>query len=416
MQVLAVAGGFLLISIVLWDAFETVVLPRRASFRFRMTRLFYAVIWPPFAAASRRIRDRVARDNFLSVFGPGSLILLLALWALTLVFSFALVQWGFGSRLASPSGIHGFAGDLYMSGTTFFTLGLGDVTPTSTLGRILTTIEAGTGFAFLALIIGYLPVLSDAFSRREIAIALLDARAGSPPTAGELLRRHAIEERGAALIQLLYDWERWSADLLEGHISFPVLAFYRSQHDNQSWVAALTAVLDTCSLVIAGVEDAPVRSARLTFAMARHAVADLTSVLGLKPAAPEDRLPPADLARLRAALASSGMPLPEGAAVDERLAHLRGLYEPYAHALSRFLADAAPAVAPARRSAGQLADDVLRRSIPCARRPFSGSASSSEGSGSSSAPPRESSGSSCAPATARRSTSTGASSAAGSCG
>jgi Ion channel len=337
MRALAVAAGLILNSIVLWDAFETVVLPRRASFRFRMTRFFYAVIWPPFAAAGRRIRNPMARDNFLSVFGPASLILLLALWAVTLVFGFALIQWGFGSRLASPSGIHGFAGDLYMSGTTFFTLGLGDVTPTSTLGRILTTAEAGTGFGFLALIIGYLPVLSQAFSKREVAVALLDARAGSPPTAGELLRRHAIEERGAALVRLLYDWERWSADLLEEHISFPVLAFYRSQHDNQSWVAALTAVLDTCSLVIAGVEDAPVRSARLTFAMARHAVADLTGVLGLEPLAAEDRLPPAELARLRAALAASGMPLPEGEAVDDRLGHLRRLYEPYANALSRFL-------------------------------------------------------------------------------
>jgi hypothetical protein len=337
MHALAISAGFLSIALVLWDAFETVVLPRRPSFRFRLTRFFYAAIWPPFAAVGRRISDRKARDNFLSVFGPASLLLLLLLWAIVLVFGFALVQWGFGSRLVSPPGIHGFPADLYMSGTTFFTLGLGDVTPDSTAGRILTTVEAGMGFGFLALIIGFLPLLAQTFSEREVAIALLDARAGSPPTASELLRRHAIEVKGQALIQLLYDWERWSADLLEGHISYPVLAFYRSQHDNQSWVAALTAVLDTCSLVIAGVEGGPVRSARLTFAMARHAVADLTGVLGLAPASPEDRLPPAELARLRAALASSGMPLPEGAAVDERLAHLRKLYEPYANALATFL-------------------------------------------------------------------------------
>jgi hypothetical protein len=337
MHALAVSAGIVSIALVLWDAFETVVLPRRPSFRFRLTRFFYAAIWPPYAAVGRRISDRKSRDNFLSVFGPASLLLLLGLWAIVLVSGFALIQWGFGSRLVSPSGIHGFAADLYMSGTTFFTLGLGDVTPDTTAGRVLTTIEAGTGFGFLALIIGFLPLLAQTFSDREVAIALLDARAGSPPTASELLRRHAIEVRGQALIQLLYDWERWSADLLEGHISYPVLAFYRSQHDNQSWVAALTAVLDTCSLVIAGIEGAPVRSARLTFAMARHALADLTGVLGLKPEWIENRLPPEDLERLRAALASSGMPLPEGRAVDERLAHLRKLYEPYAQALARFL-------------------------------------------------------------------------------
>ncbi len=338
MRLFAMAAGFLLLLVVLWDAFETIVLPRRASFRFRLTRLFYKATWPPFAAVGRRMRPGNARENFLSVFGPLSLILLLALWALTLVFGFALLQWGLGSHVASHSGSGDFGTDLYMSGTNFFTLGLGDVTPTSTAARILTTVEAGTGFGFLALVIGYLPVLSQAFSRREAPIALLDARAGSPPTAAELLRRHADGDPHAALILLFADWERWSADILEGHISFPVLAFYRSQHDNQSWVAALTMVLDTCALVITGVEGGPVRSARLTFAMARHALADLTSVLGRTPLFSEpDRLPPAEAARVRQTLSAAGISLQMGREADERLKHLRGLYEPYAHALSLFL-------------------------------------------------------------------------------
>ena len=225
-----------------------------------------------------------------------------------------------------------------MSGTNFFTLGLGDVTPTSTSARVLTTVEAGMGFGFLALVIGYLPVLSQAFSRRESAIALLDARAGSPPTAAELLRRHVADGGPSALEGLLTDWERWSAEVLESHISFPVLAFYRSQHDNQSWVAALTTVLDTCALVISGVDGAPVRVARLTFAMARHALADLTSVLGRRPVAGEsDRLPDAELLRLRGVLSRNGVTLKTGPEVDLRLRHLRRLYEPYARALSDLL-------------------------------------------------------------------------------
>ena len=225
-----------------------------------------------------------------------------------------------------------------MSGTNFFTLGLGDVTPTSTAARFLTVAEAGTGFGFLALVIGFLPVLSQVFARREVPIALLDARAGSPPTAAELLRRHAEGDRMTALTSLFADWERWSADILEGHISFPVLAFYRSQHDNQSWVAALTMMLDTCALVIAGVDRAPVGPARLTFAMARHALADLTSVLGQKPLhAASDRLPPSELARLHRTLSAAGLTLHAGPEAEERLVHLRELYEPYAHALSRLL-------------------------------------------------------------------------------
>ena len=338
MDPIAIAAGVILILIVLWDAFETIVLPRRASFRFRLTRLFYRSTWPPFAAVGRRIRAGNSRENFLSVFGPLSLLFLLAAWALSLIVGFALLQAGMGSHLASTAGISGFGADLYMSGTNFFTLGLGDVTPTSTAARVLTTVEAGMGFGFLALVIGYLPVLSQAFSRRESSIALLDARAGSPPTAAELLRRHTADGEKEALGALLNGWERWSAEVLESHISFPVLAFYRSQHDNQSWVAALTTILDTCALVITGIEATPLPAARLTFAMARHALADLTSVLGLKPlSGGPDRLPEAELARLRRALADNGVLLREGAEADERLRHLRRLYEPYAQALSNRL-------------------------------------------------------------------------------
>lgn len=338
MQPFAVAAGLIVAIVVLWDAFETVVLPRRVSRRFRLTRVFYRLTWSPFRVIARRIGPGNPRENFLSVFGPLSLLALLATWAFGLVLAFALLHWGSGSKLLAPAGLAGFRADLYMSGTTFFTLGLGDVAPMSGFGRFLTVVEAGMGFGFLALVIGYLPVLSQAFSQREATIALLDARAGPPPTAAELLRRHSENEHGEVLNALLHDWERWSAEVLESHISFPVLAYYRSQHDNQSWVAALTMILDVCALIIAGIEGVPTRSARLTFAMARHAVADLASVFHQSPRAPKpDRLSPPDLARLRAALTAAGMPLKEAAEAEDRLAQVRGMYEPYVHALGSYL-------------------------------------------------------------------------------
>src|SRR5207249_4041653 len=136
------------------------------------------------------------------------------------------------------------------------TLGYGDVVPTGAWGRSLAVAEAGIGFGFLAVVISYLPVLYQAFSRREITISLLDARAGSPPSAGELLRRLAQARSLAGVGPLLVEWERWAAELLESHLSFPVLSYYRSQHDNQSWVGALATVLDTSALLIAGVEGA----------------------------------------------------------------------------------------------------------------------------------------------------------------
>jgi hypothetical protein len=330
--------GASLILLVLWEAFETVILPRRVTRRVRLTRLFYRLTWRSWLALVHSLASGRRQETLLSFFGPLSLLFLLSLWAGGLISGFALLYSASGSALNAPETTAGFFTDLYLSGTTFFTLGIGDVTPQTTLARLLTVIEAGTGFAFLALIIGYLPALNQSFSRREVNISMLDARAGSPPTAAEMLRRHSHNNGLEALRQLLHEWERWSAELLESHLSYPVLAYFRSQHDNQSWIAALTTILDTCALVMVGVEGACERQAELTFAMARHAVADLSLVFLTPPQeSKRDRLPPAALAELRASLAAAGLRLNEGENADERLAELRRMYEPHINALARRL-------------------------------------------------------------------------------
>src|SRR6266508_3680204 len=344
MQGIVTILGLTLLLIILWDSFETVVLPRRVRRRLRLTYLFYALTWRFWSATARRMRVGDRRDSFLSYYGPLSLILLLGVWASSLVLGFAMLHWGLSSTLLDSSGQGiGFGGALYMSGSTLFTLGMGDITPHSTLGRALTVAEAGTGIAFLALVISYLPVIYQAFSRREINISLLDARAGSPPSAGELLRRHAESDTAEAIVEFLHDWERWSSELLESHLSYPVLAYYRSQHDRESWLAALTMVLDVCALILVGIEGAPPRAARLTFAMARHAAVDLSQIFGTPPhMARADRLPPADLVQLRAFLADAGTPLRPGPEADQQLAAIRTQYEPYIHALADYLLDELP--------------------------------------------------------------------------
>ena len=331
----AVVAGLVLIAFVLWDAFETIILSRRVSRRIRLAALFYRLTWPAWRSIGLRMKPGNSRENYLSVFGPLSLIGLLVMWALSLVTAFALVLWGLNAPLQPISGTEGFVKYFYYSGTTFFTLGLGDVAPLSTRGRLLSVAEAGTGFAFLALMISYLPILYQAFSRREVDIALLDARAGSPPSAGELLRRHAGDTPALGL--LLTDWERWSAQVLESQISFPVLAYFRSQHDNQSWLAALITILDSCALVIVSLDGPVARSARQTFAMARHAIADMNAIFSRRRPVPtaDDRLPAEEIVRLRERLALSGFDLPAASDATGRLAELRAMYEPFARTLSR---------------------------------------------------------------------------------
>jgi hypothetical protein len=336
LHALAAAAGVAVIVVVLWDTFETIVLPRRVARRLRLTRLFYLWTWAPAAWLARRVPAGKRRDYYLAFYGPLSLILLLTVWALGLLLGFALLQWAAHSRLHLPEEVPTeFTTYLYMSGVTIFTLGFGDVFPLSPLGRFLAVVEAGTGFGFLAAVIGYLPVLYQSFSRREVSISMLDARAGTPPAAAELLRRHAEAGRLDALGDLLHDWERWAADLMESHLSYPVLCYYRSQHDNQSWLASLVCVLDACALVLVGVDGAHEWQARATFAMARHALVDISQIFGTRPVAFDgERMTAEDLASLRAALRRWGLHLREGADADDRLRSLRRLYEPYANALS----------------------------------------------------------------------------------
>lgn len=334
MDAVAFILALALISGVLWDAFETIILPRRIRRRLRITNLVYRFTWEPWSALGRRLHNSVRREGFLSFYGPLALLFLLGVWALGLIVGFALLHFALGDKLGGATSQNEFFSDLYYSGTTFFTLGLGDLTPQSGIARALTVIETGMGFAFLAVVIGYLPVLYQAFSRREAQVSLLDARSGSPSSAVELLRRHAGEESAEDLRAFLREWERWSAELLESHLSYPSLGYFRSQHEHQSWLAALTTILDTCALILAGMPEAPQRQARLTFAMARHAAVDLSQVFRARSMITKhDRLPPEDVARARELLEGAGMPLADGAKVDAKLLHLRRLYEPYVMAL-----------------------------------------------------------------------------------
>jgi hypothetical protein len=342
-SILAIVFGLIVIWAVLLDAFETVVLPRRVMRHFRLTAWFYRRTWIPWRRIASRIKKPSRQQNFLGYFGPLSLILLMAFWATGLIFGFALIQHGIGGHEQLNNEPITFGRILYHSGETFFTLGYGDIVPTSAGARALSVIEAGMGFAFLGVVIGYIPVVYASFSRREIQISMLDARAGSPPSATELLVRLAkgSEDPGVdqkVLDEVLRDWERWAAELLESQISYPVLTFFRSQHSNQSWLATLTTMLDVTSLVLAGIEGVNPAQAKLTFAIARHAAVDLAQVVNARydPEWP-DRLPEAELDALREALATAALKLRSDEAGRDKLAKLRSAYEPYVHSTARNL-------------------------------------------------------------------------------
>ena len=342
MRLIEALLGFLLIFIVALDSFETVILPRRIAHKFRLTRLFYTITWKGWSALGRKMKAGNRREYYLSFYGPFSLIMLLVLWAVCFILAFALIQWGWALPMMAPEKILGFGSYLYVSGTTFVTLGLGDITPLNGLARFLTVLEAGMGLGFLALVISYVPVIYQTFSRREVNISLLDARAGSPPSALEMLRRNYYHQNPAELVQYLREWERWSAELLESHLSYPVLAYYRSLHQSQSWLGAITAVLDACALLMAGIDEKPAKPVKFTFAMARHAVVDLAQALGVKPVKNTRPFTSTDFETLRAQLAENGITLNDGETTEKRLRELVNMYEPFVAALAHHLVVSLP--------------------------------------------------------------------------
>ncbi len=338
MKILSGFLGMALILIVLWDAFETIILPRRVTRKYRLTRLFYRYTWFLWNSAKRIFSSR-RQETYMAFYGPLSVILLLSVWALGIILGFAFLLWAADSPVKTPEGTAGFFMDFYLSGTTFFTLGMGDVIPISAFSRACAVVESGLGLGLLAIVISYLPALNQSFSRREVNISLLDARAGSPPSAYELLQRRCHDNAGMeTLLQYLSEWEHWAADLLESHLSYPVLAYFRSQHDNQSWLAALTTILDTSAFVIVVMEGPCERQARLTFAIARHAVVDLSLVFFSPPSkSRRDRFPHEDFVKFSEGLKSAGLSVRKGEKIEEELARLRNMYEPYVRSLASHL-------------------------------------------------------------------------------
>lgn len=329
--------GIVIIFVILVDAFETVILPRRVNRRIRLSRIFFRTFWHICKKGRHLLQSVNESKDYLGFFGPLSLILLLSIWAIGLIFGFACINFGFQTDIASPNRARDFITYLLLSGGTFFPVGLNDTYPLQMQGKFLAIIEGGIGFAFLAVVIGYLPVIYQGFSRREVNINLLDSHAGSPPSALFLLQQLSKGKIAEDVKPQLEKWEIWCAELLETHISYPVLAYYRSQHDAQSWVAALLMILDASVLILVSENNSLHANAKSTFAIARHAAVDLTLAYYLTPQSPpHDRLKKKDLLVLKKLLKSSHFSLEEGLKAEEKLIFLRGLYEPFMQALSDY--------------------------------------------------------------------------------
>jgi hypothetical protein len=341
MRILVGVIGGALVVLMLVEIFLSFLLPRRVKRDPRIVRSVFAYGWRPWRALACRLPDQ-AKDTMLGIYGPLGLVVNLVLWVAIMMLGYACLLWADGSHLRALAGARGavdFGNDLYFAAATMTTNGPAGLAAHTSFARVIQVIDAGSGLAVLAIVIGYLPSLFQAFSQREATVSQLDARGGSPPTAGRLVTRTIHRDGWPALGEYLREWETWVAELMETHLSYPVLAYFRSQHVNQSWLSALCTVLDSCALAVCAAPTGAVDPARFTFAIGRHAVADLsyTFRVQLTPP-PRERLPREDFEELLRELREAEVELGAGSdEIYERLCRMRDLYEPYAYALARLL-------------------------------------------------------------------------------
>ena len=339
--------GLALIAAVLWDVFQTVVVPRPSPGRFRIARNLTKVSWRMTRAVALRSGDSRRRDGILGVFAPASVLLLLVAWVVTLLLGYGLLVYALRDELQPPPTT--LAEAIYAAGTALFTIGFGDFVPTGTAARMISLVAAGTGLGIVALVITYLFSLYGAFQRREVLVVTLDSRAGAPPSGVALLETYARLDLVHELPDLFASWEVWAAEVLDSHVAYPILGFFRSSHDNESWVSSIGAVLDAATLVLTTVEGVPRGHAQMMAAMGEHLVEDVAQIVGF------ENEPGAGIARMefdeaRQRLVTAGYSLSEadlswrlfGARRSHYAARLNLLAEFWVSPPSQWIGDRAP--------------------------------------------------------------------------
>ena len=305
MEPLAFVAGAFCIALVLLDVFETVVVPRPTPGRFRIARHLTALSWRGWRFMGRRLGNGLTRERILGIYAPALVIALLVCWLIVLVLGYGLVLYALRGELRPIPADLGTT--IYFAGTSVLTLGFGDVLAAGPLARIVALTAAANGLGVVALVITYLFSLFGSFQRREILIVTLQARAGAPPSAVVLLETYAELGITAELPALFADWERWSAEVLDSHVAYPILGYFRSSHDNMSWISSLGAVLDAATLVTTTIRGVSRAQAELTRRVGGHFSEDISNFIGLRHEGSGVTLP--DFAEAHRRLATAGYDL-----------------------------------------------------------------------------------------------------------
>jgi hypothetical protein len=340
--VIVIAGAMLVI-LVCWDVFTGILVPGRSKRGIRFIPRYFHSTWALWSAIGSRIRTEDRRERFFGFYGPLAMIVLIGLWAIGLILGFGLIQAGL-----TPGPWPTVLGEsMYSAGSRMFTVAAGDWARGAAVTKMLVVVGAGMGLGFFTIVITYLPVLYQGFSRREAHVILLDQRAGKPVTAASVIQNHARRGAMTQLDSLLAEWEKWGAELMESHISYPMLSYYRSPQTDQSWLVAIAVIMDTCALRLAGAGGIDEFQAEATFSICLRALRGIGEILRLEPHGPRDpRLTEEQWGALSDKLREWELP-DGGRDLWPRLSRMRDGYEPLLAAFADYLVMELPEWIPA---------------------------------------------------------------------
>ncbi len=335
-NILSMAAGVIVVVATISDIFQVVVVPRATGRRFRISFFVWRWAWHVWPAVAWRMfpEDTDRREETLAVFAPFMLIGLLGVWVALLIFGFAFLLWGFRAGLTPPN--MSFGTLLYFAGTSLLTIGFGDVVGRTAGPRLVSILAALAGLSLLSITTAYLFAIFGSFQQRETFVVTVGARAGTPPSGVNLLAIAGYSMTRDDLPALMMEAQRWSAQVMESHLAYPVLAFFRSSHDDQSWIGTLGTLLDAATLLMTTIEDGKQGQARIMYNVGRHATHDLARYFRVGAADESAGIERSEFDHACDRLIAAGYALRDRDEAWSRFANLRSTYASHLNKLARF--------------------------------------------------------------------------------
>lgn len=335
-NILSIAAGVVVVVLTLGDIFQVVVVPRATGRSWRVSFYAFRLLWRLWPGVAWRLYpandDR--REEFLAIFAPFMLILLLALWTGLLIVGFTFMLWGLRAGLTTPHA--SFGTTLYFAGTSLVTIGFGDIVGRTGGPRLVSVLAGLSGLSLLSITTAFLFAIFGSFQQRETFVVTLGARAGTPPSGVELLAIAGYSMTKDDLPRLMIDAQHWTAQVMESHLAYPVLAFFRSSHDDQSWIGTLGTLLDAATLLMTTVDGMKDGQARIMYNVGRHATHDLARYFSVGEADESVGIERAEFDNACDRLEAAGYALQNRDESWARFTDLRSAYASHLNVLARF--------------------------------------------------------------------------------